>query len=57
MSVGKQNFYCEHAAIRWCSRKPVGQDLKNYGQIEDAAFAHEQEKRRTADCCRERLLV
>jgi len=35
-------FPCKYPGIRWCSRKSVSQDWKNYGKNKDAAFAHLQ---------------
>jgi len=38
----KQSFSCKYPGIRWCSRKPVSQDRKNYGKNKDATFGYLQ---------------
>jgi len=38
----KQSFPCKYLGIRWCSRKSVSHEWKNYGKNKDATFAHLQ---------------
>ena len=53
----KQSFPCKYPGIRWCGRKSVNQDRKNYGKNKDATFSHLQLNYRSAECCSQHLLM
>ena len=40
--AAEQSFPCKYPGVRWCSRKSMSQDRKDYGKNKDATFAHLQ---------------
>jgi len=40
--AAETKFSLQVPGTRWCSRKSVSQDRKNYGKNKDATFAHLQ---------------
>jgi len=55
--AAETKFSCKYPDIRWCSRKSVSQDWKNYGKNKDATFVHLQQNHRSAECCSQHLLM